>query len=600
MQTEDWEQLAANLPCVVYRCRPGEQGAWLYVSPAIERLLGWTAEEWLADPELWQASLYPDDRERVLTAEDGYLAAGAAYTTDSYRLVARDGRVVWVNDDALLRDTPDGPVWEGVLVDIGPVREAQERYERVLAAVAEAIVSFDDDGRVVHANERAAQLFGLCPDELHGREVAGLVSTGGARAVGRRADGSTFPAEISSSRIDTRDGGLTTMVVRDITDRLQADAVLHQLEQEHGARLAAERVAHELQASLLPVALPTVAGLELAARYRPAHEAAAVGGDFWDVIELPDGTIALAIGDVTGSGPAAAALMGQVRNAFRAYAVEGHRPAALIERLGALLRHQPGRLVTMWVGRLDLETLILHFASAGHPPPLLLPPGGPATTLEASPVPPLGVEHDPPAAEAVAAVAPGSLLALYTDGLVEGPDITLTTGVQRLADALTAGGPAAGAADRALEHLGVAHPADDAALLVVGVRGAIGPVLEQVVPAHREQLAPLRRTVGRWLREHGAGRQERYELVLAVGELCANAVDHAYGPGDATFVVRLEAQDGAITVTVRDQGRWRPPRGADRGRGLQLAERMSDDLDVRTGEGGTTVVLSRRLGREAS
>lgn len=511
MQRDDWERLAAALPCVIYRCRPGEHGEWLYVSKPIERLLGYSAEEWMADPTIWPSRIHPDDRERVVRGEDEAAARGAHYFPDAYRLIAKDGSVVWVSDDAALIRTDEGLIWEGVMVDITPVRLAEETDRR----------------------------------------------------------------------------------------RREQEAVLAR---EQAARQAAEDVAHELQKALLPDELPDIPGLELAARYRPAEDGAAIGGDFWDVVELADGSVALAIGDVTGAGPTAAAVMGQVRNAFRAYALEGHGPAAVLARVGAVLRHQPGRLATMFTARLDLDAGTLQFASAGHLSPLLVGPDGAASLLESAAGPPLGVPDELPMPEALTSIEPGSLLLLVTDGFVAAPDLTLADGMRRLAAAADEARRRAGdhdvehCADAVLEALGRVNPADDAALLAVGIRGGIGPVLDRTVPARQEQLAPLRRTVGRWLRESGADRQENDELTLACGEVCANVVEHAHGPGDATFRIRLERVDGTVRITVRDAVPWREAHGTDRGNGLRVAREMCDGFDVVGTDTGTTVTLTRRLG----
>jgi anti-sigma regulatory factor (Ser/Thr protein kinase) len=103
----------------------------------------------------------------------------------------------------------------------------------------------------------------------------------------------------------------------------------------------------------------------------------------------------------------------------------------------------------------------------------------------------------------------------------------------------------------------------------------------------------LRRWLGRW----GAQADEIYDITVAVQEASANAIEHAYGPGRATFDVEATHEGGVITVYVRDRGRWRAPRGTHRGRGLGMMRALMESVDVQPGEHGTTVVMQRRLGR---
>jgi anti-sigma regulatory factor (Ser/Thr protein kinase) len=119
-------------------------------------------------------------------------------------------------------------------------------------------------------------------------------------------------------------------------------------------------------------------------------------------------------------------------------------------------------------------------------------------------------------------------------------------------------------------------------------------------PAAAESLAGMRPLLRRWLRHWGAGSDETYDIVVAVQEASANAIEHAYGPGGATFDMEAEYAAGEITVVVRDRGRWRSPRGTHRGRGLTMMRALMESVDVQPGEEGTTVVLRRTLGRAAA
>lgn len=198
-------------------------------------------------------------------------------------------------------------------------------------------------------------------------------------------------------------------------------------EQEHS-------VAEALQRGLLPTSLPSVPGVRVAARYRPGGGGASVGGDWYDVVCLPDGRLALTIGDVMGRGPRAAAIMGQVRTALHAYALHG-LPASVSMRSADLLLQDvaEGAMATAVYLVLDPSLHRLDVVSAGHPPPLLVGPDGVASFLACDPHTPLGVVPAPVYTSSSEVLVSGSLLLLYTDGLVEDRETGLEQGLAQLA-----------------------------------------------------------------------------------------------------------------------------------------------------------------------
>lgn len=212
-------------------------------------------------------------------------------------------------------------------------------------------------------------------------------------------------------------------------------------------RVAAERdrrIADELQGSLLPATLPAVDGALLAARYLPAAREADVGGDLYDAFVLPSGRLALAVGDVAGKGLQAAQAVGALRAALRAYAIEDAAPATVLTRLDrfagiAGTSRSGDPMATMLLAVLDPATGTVEWASAGHPPPLLL--GSAPAFLEGAPGAPLGYEgEDARAVPHVMHLAEGEALLLFSDGLIERRGEALDAGMRRLARAAVAAG----------------------------------------------------------------------------------------------------------------------------------------------------------------
>jgi PAS domain S-box-containing protein len=193
------------------------------------------------------------------------------------------------------------------------------------------------------------------------------------------------------------------------------------------------RTAETLQRALLPPTLPRIAGHELAARYLPGREGDHVGGDWYDAFRLPDGRFGIAIGDIGGRGITAAALMGQIRNGLRAYALKASRPGAALADLRAM-GDQLDELVfaTLTYVVYDAATGQAVLASAGHLPTLLIDSAGGARFTDAPRCPPLGAGTDAACTEHAFTLEPGGAFVLYTDGLVESRSRSLDAGLERL------------------------------------------------------------------------------------------------------------------------------------------------------------------------
>ena len=245
---------------------------------------------------------------------------------------------------------------------------------------------------------------------------------------------------------------------------------------------------------------------------------------------------------------------------------------------------------------LDRETGDVSFASAGHPPPLVLDADG-ARFLEGGRSVPVGAAEPGVFREASAVLAPGASLLLYTDGLVERRDTPLEHRLDELAEAAgKAEGGLEGLCDSVLDSVLDRHvPSDDVALLAVRPSAVASEAMRLTLPAEPESLSALRRRLGRFLHAAGASRLEAYEITLTVCEAAGNAIEHAYGPGDAMFDVEATFENGTLVAVVRDQGSWRERRGVHRGRGMKIIEGLMDDVEVSAESDGTVVRMWRRL-----
>ena len=241
-------------------------------------------------------------------------------------------------------------------------------------------------------------------------------------------------------------------------------------------------VAVALQRSMLP-ALPEVPGLEMSAHYFAGSERADVGGDWYDVLPLPDGSVGVAIGDVMGHDLTAAAAMGQLRSVLRSYAWEGHRPADVLDRLDRLVQGLGmAQLATCVYGRLEPVEggALLHYANAGHLPPVVQDRSGEARSLDGGKSVLIGAPSRADGAgrtDASAYLPYGSTLLLYTDGLVEDRNTDVDAGVQRLCTLVSRHDPALGVSvlcDRLLDELLTGPRTDDAAVMAVRISAAWG------------------------------------------------------------------------------------------------------------------------------
>lgn len=260
-------------------------------------------------------------------------------------------------------------------------------------------------------------------------------------------------------------GVLISLAAMAIVERLVRRRIAAEVLAAENSRLyhAQRGVAETLQRALLPEQLPTLPGLQVAARYLPGTEGIEVGGDWYDVVQVDERQVFFTVGDVAGRGLEAAVLMTSLRNAINAHATDGDEPGAVLAKIGRLVDvDRDGRFATVLCGLLDVASGDGILVNAGHLPPFLVHAGR-ATLLETATGQPVGLgEHFAPTLFTMAA---GDVLLCCTDGLVERRDEAVTEGLQRLSAAVRPDLDLEALLDDVLSKLVPGGPTDDIALL---------------------------------------------------------------------------------------------------------------------------------------
>jgi anti-anti-sigma factor len=379
-------------------------------------------------------------------------------------------------------------------------------------------------------------------------------------------------------------------------------------------RTAAEReVILELQRAMLPGGLPVLPELSLAAGYAPAESPRVPGGDWFDVVRIPGGEVGLVVGDAIGQGPAAVAVMAQLRAVAAERLLRGTGLEEVVLALDAFARRvSRTRGSTVCLAVVDPRSGAVRYAVRGNPPPLVVAPDGSTRYLTASSGPPLAlVRNNYRLADDQ--LKQGETMVLYSDGAVERPARSIGQGMialaghvgevvrlhetrdRGLADAVCA----AVTARRGVEG----EQSDDVSVVAVTRLPAPPPPLAFTVPALPDRLGQVRRQFSGWLRGFQASEDDMMALELSAVEAVTNSIEHAFpeAPGEVRVNARLDG-DGRVGVVVSDNGRWKLPTEDPgfRGRGLMMMREFSDDLRVHPSEHGTTVRITKALHRPVS
>lgn len=585
----------------------------VYINPAGRQMVGIGLDEDITGRRIGEFS--PAwARERVLGEALEVARREGVWRGDLARL-HRDGHEIPISQVIIARMAPDGAVdfYATIARDMtreraaeAALRESEERFRITFEQAPIGVSLLDLEGRFVQVNDAYCATVRRSREELlrlgpvaitHPDDVGltqhalGLVVSGAVpvfRFEKRYVDavGEPIWVEISGS------------LFRDAEGRPQ---YLIGMVQDLGER----RVAHTLQRSML-TEVPAVDGVELATRYLPGTRQTEVSGDWYDVIPLPDGRVGVAIGDVVGRGIDAAVTMSQLRTALRAYAIEGLEPAVVVAKLHRLVEHlKVGMSTTLVYLDFDPFTREVRYVSAGHLPVLHAPAGGESRFLTGARSTPLGTA---PAAGRVPqerlVLDPGDTVLLYTDGLVERRDEHIDDRLEQLRAAFA---EAPADLTQALEHLTAslagdeALRQDDVALLALRVEPEPTEMFAAAIEPVAEQLGALRGDLRGWLAAAGATASEAGDVLIAVGEACANAIEHAGVAGGTAIDVRGILVGREVVLHIRDSGSWRPaePR-AERGHGLRLMRVLMDRIDIASGAEGTRIELRRRLEARAS
>ncbi|HET9829461.1 MAG TPA: SpoIIE family protein phosphatase, partial [Nocardioidaceae bacterium] len=466
--------------------------------------------------------------------------------------------------------------------------DASEEFLRIVGRTAEDIAgmtSTDVVAHLIHPDDQA-----MVQQSLDSADTSGLhYETRVVRPTGESVLVSVY-GEVVLGEHGERE--LVRGSVQDITERRAAEEALAVAAANAEAAAREHTIADQLQRSLLPQKAFNLEHLEVATYYRAGVEGTQVGGDWYDVIELGGGRTALVVGDVMGRGVRAAAVMGQLRAAVRAYARLDLPPADLLESLDGLVREiGEDQIVTCIYAVFDPADQVLRFANAGHLPPIVATPEGDCRLVGGDENPPLGIgavnlrQHE-------VDLASNARVVLYTDGLVERRGEDLELGIHSLARHVAElTGPVDGVPEELVAAMLPDGPDDDVAILVARV----DPPTEDESLSRRLEptesvVADARHLVASYLQERELPETLVRDAALATSELVTNALLH----GQAPVELRMRIEGADVLIEVRDRATYqprklRPDEDDEHGRGLQIVAALAARWGTRPTEHGKAV-----------
>ncbi len=610
--------------------------------------------------EGWRQRVNPQDAERFLAAWNA--RSPSEVFESEYRVHAVDGKTYWILSRGVALTDADGAVtgWAGFSLDITEHKRSETRLTmlsdlgRVLSLSLEPKATLDRAARVIvprladwcavdlvdregnmqralflHGYDDAMNIVRRLSDAdqrrlIFGRTAVRVVATKtpqlrqsvqpgpeGGQPLNpdeQAIVGRLWPTSLIAVPLVVRDKTLGAMMIaskegeehysKDDLDFAVIIARRVALALDNALLYERElRVADMFQRASLPASLPNIPGIAIHAHYQPGAREAEIGGDWYDAFQLSDGRVGVSIGDVAGKGLQAAATMSAVRLLIRATALEGSTPSRVLARANELLLNDRPTMVTAVFGILDPEEMTFTCSIAGHPPPIVVSADGDVATGSPS-APPLGIMGDAEYAQQSLMVPLGSMLVLYTDGLVESKkarqqgDAGLFESVRAVA-ASSVANPAESIAARLVDP----SPLDDVAVLTISA--AAKPLLELdlTLPAQPVSGRVFRQALRRFYLAAGL-HEDKIELFqVAMGEAITNSIQHAYGIQGGAVRVHGRVEFGKLIVEVHDTGSWRGPHDDGGGYGLQILKSLVQDVTIDAGQFGTTVRLSQPIGR---
>jgi anti-sigma regulatory factor (Ser/Thr protein kinase) len=504
-------------------------------------------------------------------------------------------------------------------------RLPERSFEQLLDVVGDAVVAVDESGHVMFANAAAGLLLQRDPADLVGQEFCGSFHTGGpghvcpaeecrrtrtayrGRDTLRRADGTTVDVEASCTPL-VEDSELVAVGVT--LSELLPGLVDHAGEMLRltAREMEQREVVQQLQAAVQPVA-PRLAGVDLGVFYLAADPSQPTGGDLYDWCPLPDGDLHVAVVDVLGHGVSATKDALAVVHALRVLALDGCPMATLVARADRLLvEANPTLVATVLVARYSPSTGRMVLAGGGHPPMLLVSPGGDVREIEAGGIP-IGWPDAGSFELAEVELARSETAIFYTDGLVEARRDFLA-GLQELkyAASQTAGYPLRDLPRVLVERaLAGAERRDDTLALALRRRAApvatsrtapLGPLEHRFTPS-LAALSVARHFFDDWLRHQGVEESEAGDLLVVMSELGTNAVRMASG-GERSITMRARIEGDGVVLEVEDDGPGLtlsprvddvPLAEREDGRGLFLAQALSDEIESIPGSDGQGTIV---------
>ncbi len=626
-----------------------EKGAQLQANERWLHYTGLSAEG--STGNRWLEAVHPDDRRRAARAWREATRSAVDYETE-YRLRGADGSYRWFLVRA--RRLRDGAAWWfGTCTDIDERKRAEQaqtflaevsrslagalRARPALANIARLCVPALGDWCQIDMLDRQDRVETIVfrhrdPErDRAGRQLAGrvrpvsraehgvrgalelgnvkLYARGSEWLAGRLASAAQLPEPYASAGSEAAMvvpllgrgapiGTITLMLTEDggrYDDRILP--VARELGRHVGLAIEnlqlfeqQQRVADALQAASLPAALPDVLGLRFSAVYVPSSDEAKIGGDWYDAFRLPDGRVVVSIGDVSGSGLSAAVTMGTMRQAIRGIAQVHADPVLMLDAADRALRlESPHRMVTAFVGVVDPIAMTLTYASAGHPPALLRAPDGTVTELSDYGLP-LGLRTRENAKSSVVPLPNGSLLVLYTDGLVEATRDVLS-GMRAVKDVLNRCAGSNDPAQALFSAVLADGPRDDVAILTVdvdyGARRAAAAAATQLrrwtfCSDDPRAAQHARHEFAHFVGSRLGGTDEAQFAEIVFGELVSNVVRHAAGPVE----VIADATGVDLVLHVVDEGPGfrhvpsLPDIFSESGRGLYMVAALTEEFHV--------------------